>query len=38
MTKLVDWLIGCFWRFDLDEETIVVALTLLQIYLKNRAV
>lgn len=38
MTKLVDWMVGCFWRFDQDEETIVMTLTILQLYLRNKTV
>jgi hypothetical protein len=35
MCKLVDWLFSCFWRFDLEDEAIILALSLLRTYLRN---
>lgn len=38
MAKMVDWLFGIFWRFDIEDETILLCLKLIQIYLKNKVV
>jgi hypothetical protein len=38
ISKLVDWLFSCFWRFDFNDEAIILSLSLLKVFLKNKVV
>ena len=38
VTKLVDWMLATFWRFDMSTDSIFLSLSLLRAYLKNRSI